>query len=377
MNQEEIGKFISIKRKEKKLTQKELADKLNISEKTISKWETGNGLPEISNMQSLCEILDITITELLNGTESKKEDKVIEYIKYKDKHNKRVLLFSIITLLLIIIVLISSQLITYKNFYKTNYKQNQIYRLQGEGDNFSIFNTLVITSPYKTILVTPKITPKTNEIPEDNIVGYSIDYEDNLILSQGGPYTSLMPTIIEELNGYDEIFNKEKLDNLDKWTVTVFYIKDDERVSEKIKLNKEEIFNTDKYEKEEIEPIARPEDQPEQKDYTQLKEKLKQDGFEYKNDNFLVKETDKYILEYDFSTGTINYIYDKTSPINHCAIYIVGIYDNNKNSVIKFQIGRGDYYIETKKWECSSNDCEKNGPKIAIEFLKLIEKYNN
>ncbi len=55
MNQEKIGKFISKERRNKNLTQKELADKLNISEKTISKWECGKGLPEVSLMQPLCK----------------------------------------------------------------------------------------------------------------------------------------------------------------------------------------------------------------------------------------------------------------------------------------------------------------------------------
>ena len=50
MNQELIGKYIAKKRKEKNLTQRDLAEKLNISEKTISKWECGNGLPEVSLM---------------------------------------------------------------------------------------------------------------------------------------------------------------------------------------------------------------------------------------------------------------------------------------------------------------------------------------
>ncbi|MDE7084364.1 MAG: helix-turn-helix domain-containing protein [Clostridia bacterium] len=67
MNQIETGKFIKTARKEKSLTQRELAEKLNISEKTVSKWETGNGLPEVSLMLPLCKILDITVNELLSG----------------------------------------------------------------------------------------------------------------------------------------------------------------------------------------------------------------------------------------------------------------------------------------------------------------------
>ena len=67
LDQIKTGEFIALKRKEKNLTQQELADKLNISNKTVSKWETGNGLPELSLMMPLCEVLGITVNELLSG----------------------------------------------------------------------------------------------------------------------------------------------------------------------------------------------------------------------------------------------------------------------------------------------------------------------
>lgn len=67
MNQKKIGKFIALLRKKKNFTQKEIAEKLGISEKTISKWECGNGLPEVAYMEPLCNILGITVNELLIG----------------------------------------------------------------------------------------------------------------------------------------------------------------------------------------------------------------------------------------------------------------------------------------------------------------------
>ena len=67
MDQLEIGKFIARMRKEKGLTQSELAERLLISNKTVSKWECGNGLPEVSLMMPLCDALGITVNELLSG----------------------------------------------------------------------------------------------------------------------------------------------------------------------------------------------------------------------------------------------------------------------------------------------------------------------
>ncbi|MBQ7579564.1 MAG: helix-turn-helix transcriptional regulator [Clostridia bacterium] len=67
MDYNKIGFFIATERKAKKLTQAKLAEKLFVSEKTVSKWENGNGLPDTSVLPKLCEILEVSINELLNG----------------------------------------------------------------------------------------------------------------------------------------------------------------------------------------------------------------------------------------------------------------------------------------------------------------------
>ena len=77
MNQEKIGIFIAICRKEKNLTQEQLAEKLNISKNAVSKWERGINLPDVSIMQELCKILNITLNELFVG------EKILEE-KYKE-----------------------------------------------------------------------------------------------------------------------------------------------------------------------------------------------------------------------------------------------------------------------------------------------------
>ena len=67
MNQQAIGKFIAQKRKEKNLTQEQLAEKLGVSNKTISKWENGKCMPDYSVVKNLCEALQITVAELMDG----------------------------------------------------------------------------------------------------------------------------------------------------------------------------------------------------------------------------------------------------------------------------------------------------------------------
>jgi transcriptional regulator with XRE-family HTH domain len=93
MNQIEIGKFIAKCRKEKKLTQAQLAEKLNITDRAVSKWETGKSMPDSSIMLELCEILGITVNELLSGEEidmesyEKKADENLIALKRKDENN--------------------------------------------------------------------------------------------------------------------------------------------------------------------------------------------------------------------------------------------------------------------------------------------------
>ena len=93
MNQTEIGKFIAKCRKEKKLTQAQLAEKLNITDRAVSKWETGKSMPDSSIMLELCEILGITVNELLSGEKidmesyEKKADENLIALKKKDKNN--------------------------------------------------------------------------------------------------------------------------------------------------------------------------------------------------------------------------------------------------------------------------------------------------
>ena len=98
MNQEKIGKFIASCRKKQKLTQEQLAEKLNITYKAVSKWETGKGLPDASIMKELCNILKITVNELLSGElidkddyNKKTEENLLEIYRQKEERDNKLL----------------------------------------------------------------------------------------------------------------------------------------------------------------------------------------------------------------------------------------------------------------------------------------------
>lgn len=98
-----IGKYISQKRKELNLTQKDLADSLYISDRAVSKWECGKSLPDSSIMLDLCKLLNISINELLLGEDLKMENQnkqleqtVLELIKEKEQSDKKLLQIEVV-----------------------------------------------------------------------------------------------------------------------------------------------------------------------------------------------------------------------------------------------------------------------------------------
>ena len=109
MDQIKIGKFIAEERKAKKYTQRELADKLSISDKTISKWERGNGFPEVSLLLPLCNELEITVNELLSGErlqamdyKKKAEENMVNLVRETQESKKKIVLSAMIAGLTII-----------------------------------------------------------------------------------------------------------------------------------------------------------------------------------------------------------------------------------------------------------------------------------
>lgn len=109
MDQIRIGKFIAEMRKTQSYTQRQLADILGISDKTVSKWETGNGLPEVSLMMPLCNALHINVNELLSGEhltdseyQGKAEENMMKLIKEKEESKKKIILSVIVSSLTIL-----------------------------------------------------------------------------------------------------------------------------------------------------------------------------------------------------------------------------------------------------------------------------------
>lgn len=109
MDQILIGRFIAQERKRKGYTQRQLSDKLGISDKTVSKWERGNGFPEVSLLLPLCNELDITVNELLaaqrvpEGEYRKRaEENMVNLVKEAQESKKNIILSASVALLVIL-----------------------------------------------------------------------------------------------------------------------------------------------------------------------------------------------------------------------------------------------------------------------------------
>lgn len=124
-----IGKYIAGKRKALGMTQKQLAEKLNMSDKSVSKWERGIYLPDVSVYMELCEILGISINEFLAGedidaenVEKKSEDNIIQVTKDSKKKQKNLKsILAVVTTFAVIMVLVLGAVFVHKVMQPKNY----------------------------------------------------------------------------------------------------------------------------------------------------------------------------------------------------------------------------------------------------------------
>ncbi len=118
MDQAKIGRFIAERRKAAGLTQMQLAEKLNITDRAVSKWETGKTMPDSSLMLELCGILKITVNDLLNGEvvtmdnyNKKAEELLLQMTKEKENNDRQLLSLEILIGAFSIIIILGFSLI--------------------------------------------------------------------------------------------------------------------------------------------------------------------------------------------------------------------------------------------------------------------------
>ena len=162
MNQEKIGKFILALRKEKLMTQQELADKLNVTDRAVSHWENGRSLPDVALFGLICEIFNISVNELISGEKLSKDklikqsdENIINTLKNSKKDKKKSVNI-IISLVIGIFILLILVLLGIKNRYP----------------KIDLFNfTLQQSDPDK-----PYVLEKKLKINDQNLYYYGLDF---------------------------------------------------------------------------------------------------------------------------------------------------------------------------------------------------------
>ena len=157
MDQEKVGKFIAQRRKELKLTQEEIAEKLGITSQSVSKWERGVNSPDISLLIEISRILNVSIEELLAGQLSENKEKqitgreeiIIDTIKhYTNKTRKKYLN---ITKIIIVAFLLS--IISFLGlYYINNYNKIRIYSIHSQSEDIQI-NGKIIFNPQNNLII--------------------------------------------------------------------------------------------------------------------------------------------------------------------------------------------------------------------------------
>jgi len=151
MNQEKLGKFIAHKRKEKNMTQKQLALKIGVTDKAVSRWERGIGCPDISYLDDLSKTLNISIVELLKGEEIDnveiQEQDIIESMKYSKNYTKQQIKNTINTVLYSIVIIISICLIMFniinRAILKNAFNSNMVTTAEHVNTDFSKYYKII------------------------------------------------------------------------------------------------------------------------------------------------------------------------------------------------------------------------------------------
>ena len=348
MDSNKIGKFIYTLRKEKNLSQYQLADMIPISRQAVSKWERGITIPDSSTLLRLSEIFEVTINELLNGKRLEENSieelesttlEIIDQHNIKKKKDKR-----IITLLGTIIFILTFSFLLY--YFITSYSSIKVYKVSGTNETIDLYNGLFIITKEKAYLKIGKIKNRSDEISNINLyyiknketkyISYDVDIDEIIIINRGYKESASIEDIEYIIkNTYIEIDKKNKA----KETIHLSFERD--FINNKFLLTyKSKIINKEKstinIENNDI-------------NITEVVLLIKEKG-EYKNNSY------SYTLKN--SSEKITFIFFEDIEL----LRII----NYKNEYI-------DYHFNTKTYQCN---LEKNKSR-DLNCKKQLLKYND
>ncbi len=246
MDANKIGKFIASIRKSRKLTQHEFAKQLCISNKTVSKWEVGAGLPDVGTLLPLADYLGVTVNELLAGEHFDKNidkfeaDKLTkETIDYSNKKSK---MSNRKKSIIFIVFLCVMSLFWY---FLTSFNSISVYQFTFKSDDFVMTDGFMMTSNMENIFQLNNLQYVGNDEVVEQSIGIElyIDDDDDFILYRGD-YGSIH---VYEPSDDAKILNDNFVDNFEKLTLVVYYtLIDGTKMEETIVIDVEHKFSNNK-----------------------------------------------------------------------------------------------------------------------------------
>ena len=215
MDTEKIGKFITVLRKEKKYSQEKLAELIPVSRQSVSKWELGKSIPDSLALAKLCEIFNVSVSEILAGerikdNNSSKSKEIInelalDMINNKNKKPKK------IKYLILLILLLSLIFLSY--YFINSYNSIKVYTVSAFNDTLEINDGLLVTTKSKIYFKLGNI----KNLTDNEILSLRLYYINSEKKNSNIFYCDTCETLdilLIDNNGYNAYFEYQELDNI-------------------------------------------------------------------------------------------------------------------------------------------------------------------
>ncbi len=372
MVENKFGELIYKLRKEMNLTQKELADKINISDKAISRWETGKNFPTIEMLYTISKFFKIPFQDLLtarmvSGSGENKDDVFPEIIKEFNSMNKRKLRRFKIALIIVLIVTI---FFISAFFFTRSYNRFKVYDVAVQNDDLTYVRGTYVETRIKDYLTLDTIKVEDINVTNDDIVSVDIYFVDNNKENIIRSYSRLDNVTFSNTQSYIKIDDLSKY--LDKLYLRVKIITKDNKVKEYSgKLNFIENFSNNKiYVNDDI---YENQDETDNLSEEEIISRLLKNGFEKLSNKLYYKEDKEYNIYFYLDTNKIEYYFDNNDTsykyiynLNN-KILEVKIYDANNIELENYNYD----YKNDKVIKCVTGRC-KNYEEVMNTLNKNI-----
>lgn len=304
MDNKKIGEFICNLRKEKKLSQYELADLIHISRESISKWERGIGKPDKNCILELSKIFEVSTDEILLGKKIENKDEtellVLDLYDNLNKNQKR--------LLITYAIMFIASLLFFLYYFINNYNTIHVYNINYTDDEVTINNGILVSTKEKIYFNLGEINTN-NEIKYVKLYYKDKKDKDNLIYKTDGD-----SIILYDYYGYNEYFDYNKIDYVLK---SLYLDLEFEDTIHTIKLNAIKDFSNNKINYKKNNKIIDESENDNKMDISKIKEKFKE-----KDGSYVYNKNNIEITYFDDSK-IININIKKDNEIKEEWIYFI------------------------------------------------------